>query len=491
MKFIEDHPFYQMAVPCLILLYIGVSPHTVVYDVALVVLVALVGIGGSTWLLGRVFNVRRVALLLCATLIVVLAGGFVSIGVFWLWVLILVGLWVAVPRIPDWAMAFVTAWLNISATLGTGMLVFKTAPLAGAILGTEVQVELAPPPILPADSATPNIWHIVLDGYGAPAWLDANFGCGHELPQGLAQRGFRVPQDTHANYGQTLLSMASLLNMSHIPEWYTGPSRNGVKRGILQSRVVAALAARGYAIQYFESEYTPVQLDAAERHAPWLAIGLYGISLLDLSALSPVLETFGQPPLRLGHALHRRSLNWTLDHFAEPGPGPTFRLVHLLAPHPPFVFEPDGSYRPDHSRSTIHDASQWRAMHEASADYSQGYCAKVDWLAPRLLAQIDRIVEREPDAVILVHGDHGPGSELDWEEGGNFDERLGALVAVRASPGVTEQLYDGMTLVNLYPVILDGTFGTDVPRRPDAVYWSTWLRPLTLIEITDRLDSRP
>ena len=88
---------------------------------------------------------------------------------------------------------------------------------------------------------------------------------------------------------------------------------------------------------------------------------------------------------------------------AQLDPGPTFTFAHVVAPHPPFVFAADGSYRPERARAAFADGNGWRSLarpyHE---DYGEGYVAQVAWLdaeLPRVLAEVARL---DPHSVVAT-----------------------------------------------------------------------------------------
>jgi hypothetical protein len=460
MRVFERYPIYPVLVPPLIWLYIGLSGHVSTTDVISMVVFGIVVFGLAFLAMGWATQFRRAAVVALSTFVLLLLGGAEGMPHIGLLFLFLVGIGYLAAKLSEDLIDALNFLLNLTSLAFALLIGFNTVSF------------------LMAD--------------GDPAWLDANLGCGATLSAGLAERGFAVPASVWSNYGQTILSMSSMYNMSYVSDWYEGASRVGPVAAITNNRTVDALAAMGYAIEQFTSEYSPLDLADARYFSPRGNPRLYQVTILSLSALGPVLEVFGIPALRVNHALHMRGLSWSLEHAGDsPRQDQIYRFVHLLAPHPPFIVESDGSYRPDFSHSTIHDGSHWGEMHGSMEGYKEGYCAKVGWVTPRLLEMVDGISAREPDAVILIHGDHGPGSELLWEEGANYSERMGVLLALRAPEAATSRLYDGMTLINVFPAIFGGVFGVEVPRQPDRVFWSTWSNPMGFSDVSDVFQLAP
>lgn len=489
---LERVPVYPVALTMAIVLALGVSSGSRPADVvplAAVLALCLAGLIAACSALTR--RPRIVGALATLLTVATLLGRDLSTVELGLVALLSLVLAAALLRLPAEPLRIATAGLNV---MGGLLLVFaatSTVRWQLALWRGDRGVAELPLPALGPASDTPPILHILLDGYGDPQWLQAHFGCGGALVPLLEDRGFTVVPGARSNHAKTLLSTAAMLQMAPIDTWVPpGPNAGPLTAALRHNRVERMLTARGYRTEQVPSEFEPVRL-AGTVHRPRPAAGLFDLTLLGISATSAVSRALGLPALRAVHALHMRQQRFALDQIARPLPGSTFRFVHVLAPHPPFVVEPSGVYRPDQSHHTIQDGSDWMTDGRDAAAYRQGYCAKLRWLTPRLIEPLDAQLAAHPDTVVVIHGDHGPGSALDWNAGGDVAERYGALVAVRAPAAVRERLYAGMTLVNVYPVVFEGLFAAAVPRAPDTLYWSMSDAPLAFREITSYNEAAP
>ena len=81
---------------------------------------------------------------------------------------------------------------------------------------------------------------------------------------------------------------------------------------------------------------------------------------------------------------------------------PTFTYVHIISPHPPFVFDPQGNptYPPDF----------WNEQRQYPPDlYQKGYVNQLQNLNRNMLEAIDTIMANsETPPIIIIQGDHGP-----------------------------------------------------------------------------------
>jgi phosphoglycerol transferase MdoB-like AlkP superfamily enzyme len=139
-------------------------------------------------------------------------------------------------------------------------------------------------------------------------------------------------------------------------------------------------------------------------------------------------------------------------------PEPTFAHVHVISPHPPFVFGPNGehTYPPDF----------WNENREYPSDlYAKGYQNQLTFLNQKMLEAIDTLInESDTPPIIILQGDHGP-----WLQPKN--KRLWILNAYYL-PGHNDELYPTISPVNTFRVIFDAYFGGKYDMLPDISYFS-------------------
>jgi hypothetical protein len=84
-------------------------------------------------------------------------------------------------------------------------------------------------------------------------------------------------------------------------------------------------------------------------------------------------------------------------------------FVHLMVPHRPFLYGPDGSTdvpRPCWPECQVF-ADSMQDLGITRAQWKEGMTEQLDALHPRLLRAVDEILADEPDAVIVLFSDHG------------------------------------------------------------------------------------
>jgi hypothetical protein len=170
-------------------------------------------------------------------------------------------------------------------------------------------------------------------------------------------------------------------------------------------------------------------------------------------------------------------------------PSPKFVFAHVIAPHPPFVFDADGNPVQPNRDFGIHDGVVFGTTR---AEYIAGYRDQLTYLNTRVLAAVDAILAGSTTTpIIIIQGDHGPGAYLEWDsvEDTCLRERHSILNAYLVPEEVRTELYDSITPINSFRVLFDTLFDSHFGTLPDKSYFSAWKRPYDLIEVTNRIEA--
>jgi hypothetical protein len=191
--------------------------------------------------------------------------------------------------------------------------------------------------------------------------------------------------------------------------------------------------------------------------------------------------------------LHRDRVNYTLDELGniKPQEDPLFIFAHIFAPHPPFVFDQDGkSIHPPRS-FTRYDANGFMNRGGTQEEYIEMYSGELNYLFNQILIVVDQLLaQSNTPPVIIIQGDHGPGSMVNQSsiENTNLNERLSIMNAYYF-PGLDySTLYPSITPVNSFRVIFNYYFQTNLSLVPDRSYFSTGGSPYQIIDVTKMLD---
>ena len=334
----------------------------------------------------------------------------------------------------------------------------------------------------------PDIYYVILDGFGRPDILKASFDLDlDDFVAALKARGFDVPARSQSNYAQTFLSIASSLNLSYLDAVATA-EESGDRRVLdylIQNNALMTLAKRaGYRVLAMGSDYSATELLAS---ADYCYCEQYGLHEVEATAIN-VTPLRALPLARWTYGGHRRKIEASLRHLREVSgeSGPKLVFAHLLSPHPPFVFRSDGSSPDNDSRLySFLDGSQYPGPAE---QYVAGYRGQAQFVAQQVLGAIDVILSRPgPKPVIVIHGDHGPGSTWDWDDlrGDKGRARMGIFSAYHFPSDGPAPLPEDITPVNGVRLLANRYLGTSLPVVPNVSLTSTWKQPFKF----ERLDA--
>lgn len=358
-----------------------------------------------------------------------------------------------------------------------------------------------PTPVLQGATAAehPDVYYIILDGYGRADILQSRFGYDNSVfLAALQQRGFQVLTRTHSNYNQTALSLGSSLNMTHLDPFARAIGEdtedwNPLWQTINDNAVFRSARAAGYTTVSIASGFPFTELPSADRYLQPAEVQTeFENVFLNTTPLPRVLRLLHLPTEvdRYRAALLAR-FTALLD--VATWPEPTWTFLHILAPHPPFVFDAVGGSVNDDLLLRHGDGTVWVRKDADRSAYRRAYIEQLQFVNRRVLAMIDDVLARSvTPPVIVLQGDHGPGSGFHTESLRltDLDERFSILSAVLIPGATAPVLPDDATPVNTFRYIFNSVLGTTLPLEADRSYFSTVARRYRFTDVTDRLGRR-
>jgi len=138
------------------------------------------------------------------------------------------------------------------------------------------------------------------------------------------------------------------------------------------------------------------------------------------------------------------------------------------------------------------DGSHWHELAKDSGEsYVAGYRDAIGYVDSMALKAIDGILstsKRPP--IIVIQGDHGPGSKLNWDsqEASDLNERMSILSAYYFPTRDYSHLRRNMTPINSFRAVFEQFFGAHLPQFEDRVYFTGWSRPYDSTDVTNLVD---
>jgi hypothetical protein len=365
----------------------------------------------------------------------------------------------------------------------------------------------------------PDIYYIIVDGYGRQDTLQQYYGYDNSVfIEYLESKGFYVAKESTSNYRKTILSLTSSLNMDYIQELF--PNLNPKSKDytplfeeLRHSAVREVLAGNGYRMVTVDNSIKTAVTDAEVVLAPDAAdlaervdlneagLGLNLNSFEGLFVETSLAKLWVDWQVRQGKSdvlnivaveapynRHRNYILFGLNSIAETAEleGDNFVFIHIIAPHPPFVFGPEGEQIKHNRLFTIADGPYSQGSRE---EYITGYTDQVAFLNRQLMSAIDSLLaQSETPPIIILQGDHGPkGFSDDNVETSDYTENFAILNAYYFPDGDYSGLYPSISPVNSFRVVLNRYFGTDYPMLEDLSYFSDVVRPFDFLHVTGQI----
>jgi hypothetical protein len=347
----------------------------------------------------------------------------------------------------------------------------------------------------------PDIYYIILDGYGRSDVLESIYNLDNtQFLKNLKDIGFYVADKSTSNYNFTWLSLSSSLNFMYldiITDRIDNKTRDTLPLEIMieRNRVIDILRSYGYKIVTFSSEDWVVDITSSDYYISSAGLGFNAFrnelfNITPLPTLINYLSTTNQ------YSQHRDRVMFTFNNLPEVRnafkEGPIFVFAHIMAPHPPFVFDEYGRpIQPDHP-FFISDGSNYLTV-ISQEDYIKGYRNQVKYISGLIIHTIEEILNKSSKKpIIIIQGDHGPGVMFDFEslENTNINERMSILNAYYFPDQNYVDLYNEISPVNTFRIILNNKLFTATKLLEDKNFFVTLDQPYNFIEITDSLNNK-
>jgi hypothetical protein len=390
-----------------------------------------------------------------------------------------------------------TAFLNVFATILIIIPLGQAIQLKSATIGRR---RYYPTPFrlgaMPARPARPDIYYIILDGYARADVMKSifNFDNGPFLDR-LKRLGFYIARQSTANHCQTPLCLSASLNAIYIDDLVKGlgPDQTELADLIGRSNVVASLKPLGYKFVSFATGFDPTEHPEADAYlSPFFNSNGFERLVIDITPL----QVIWPDPRQLDRdTLARERTLYALDHLSDVArdPAPTFTFAHILCPHPPFVFGEHGeNVGARYANFMQADGDRDRGRFRNPAQYCEAYRGQSVFLTSRVEQTIERILAASPQPpIIIIQSDHGSELHLDMRDVHHTDlhERMSILNAYFFPGGSYDGLYQRISPVNSFRVVLKTFFGAKLELLPDRSFFSTWTEPYHFIDVTAQVRS--
>jgi hypothetical protein len=323
----------------------------------------------------------------------------------------------------------------------------------------------------------PDVYYIILDAYGRQDVLMDMFEFDNsQFIDSLEAKGFYVAECSLSNYAQTMLSLTSSLNFDYLDSLTSELSADTDRRAPLRalgqySQARGFFDSQGYNTVSFATNFPVSEWQDADYFLmpPPKGMSDFELMLSQTSAWRIPMDMADESPEKRSAEWYRTRTLFALEQMEEVVPeipSPKFVFTHLVIPHHPFVFGPNGEAL-EYETSGVPEFPE----------YSAKYPDQVTYINQRIEAIVDLILQTsENPPIIVIQGDHGPAP---------FDvpERRMKILNAYYFPDNHEGLYSTITPVNTFRLILDKYFLQNVSLLEDRSLFSEYDIPYNYMEI--------
>jgi hypothetical protein len=326
----------------------------------------------------------------------------------------------------------------------------------------------------------PDIYFIVLDGYIRQDRLLKDYGYDNsEFIQKLRDLGFYVVDCSRSNYGYTNRSIPSTLNLDYVQTMEQNPVAPGMSTDedltykLEHNQARMALKELGYQFVAFDSGARWSSFTTADIFYG-IPLNLLDRNISEFEALllknSMAIMAVGGEPTKFNDLIQGKDsdeVNYWPGHIERirnilkllPGTanlsGPKFVFAHIVSPHTPYVFNPDGTLITD-KRYFVNDGLG------IDQEFShQGYDMQVEFINAQILPILKKLINNsKTPPVIILEGDHG-----------YYDtDRFANLMAYYGPQSMMEEMYPTISPVNSFRTVFRTVFNAETPNLPDVSY---------------------
>lgn len=316
-----------------------------------------------------------------------------------------------------------------------------------------------------------DVYYIILDGYGGTNRMkqDLSFDNYGFLSE-LTNRGFFAPDTSSSNYPSTGWALASSLNMDYLPIKETEQS------DAEYAFLINELNQKNEVMRNFD--YLDYEIIYYRTYLVFSENPLFVDQVL-CQKQNPINSKFNNILLRttiLGYLTNQISLEEDrqtilcafseVSSLIEKNDEPIFAFIHLLIPHPPYLFGANGENVIGGKTQTI----------EGSFVDEERYIDSIKFVNKKILETIDKILENDTKSIIIIQSDHGYDFEINYKNPSeiNLKQRFSNINAIYLPDKGKDDLYEGITPVNTFRIIFNNYFDTSYEILEDRMYYSPY-----------------
>lgn len=325
----------------------------------------------------------------------------------------------------------------------------------------------------------PDIYYIIADEYPGNYGLKEFFNYDNaNFIKFLEKNNFNVINNSSANYPSTIQSLSSSLNMEYLDvltEEVDINSKNyhTLNKLLSDNIVMEKFVSQGYSVINVGALWGPNGefKNTSSNLCEFKEVNRDSLlqELLEKTMISYLYEKHFEQ-------LRRDQIICTfneIQELSEKNVKPKFVFIHILSPHAPYIFGPNGENVSPINSSDI-------------VDNRNAHVNQVKFMNKNFYELIPKLLESDKKPIIILQGDTGSGFGINSKNPTNpmMKERMSNLNAIYFPDNNYDSVYDGMTPVNTFRIVFNEFFNEDYTLLQDKNFWSESDRPYKYTDIT-------
>lgn len=328
----------------------------------------------------------------------------------------------------------------------------------------------------------PDIYYFILDSYASKYTLENEFKFDNsQFYHFLDSNNFFSPKDSRSNYAFTRFSLPSSLNLNYLDS-LNCKENTDLYQLISHSYVSEYLKGKGYTYIYFNTGYGFRTAGNNE-----LAISQNSIlentsdnSFLNLYLETTLLTLIYNKVSFIENDYFRKKIEYAFSKVIQLNSikSSKFVFMHLISPHPPYLFKKDGSVQNNYVADTD------------TTNLKLNYLEQLQYVNSKIQGVINNLIDsssRQP--IIILQSDHGITFDQQLTKNNvlGIKNRFYNFNSIYGPERIRRKFYDGISSVNTFRIIFNELFNDDFKILEDKSFLVSDMPPFQFTEITNKL----
>jgi len=323
-------------------------------------------------------------------------------------------------------------------------------------------------------SYKPDIYYVIVDQYAGNVDLKERYNYdNHELMDFLKSKGFYCLEDSFSNYGTTIPSLVSSLNLNYLDVSLTPKN---YKNFFNNSVVVTSLQNIGYQYVLMGTNFTITGLDTNIADIEYKYKNNYYVpddireftsAFLRMTVARDIIDSSDERTRKDEREQIEYQLSSLKDFMSSDRKSPSFVFLHLFTPHPLFKYDIKGNF------PSIEEMSNKTAK--------ELYFEQLIYTNEIIKTIVNEIGK---DSIIIIQSDHGD------KVADTIQQKHNILNVYYFPDKKYELLYERITPVNTFRVVFNTYFGSNYQLLPDKIYSSVADSNEKYADVTDEVIGR-